>query len=88
MTLLASEGVRRLADERRAEQTQLEDAQQRAISVVTEAAHGIPERDLVQTLMSELTVDRSVASSAADYLLAIGVARKDWVTGLLTQVSR
>ncbi|PZF02833.1 hypothetical protein DEJ01_09920 [Curtobacterium sp. MCLR17_040] len=87
MTLLAAEGVQKLVDVRRAEQSALDQAQQRAIDVVGRTDQGILEGDLVRALMTELRVTKSVASSATDYLRAIGVVQKDWVTGFLTHTA-
>ena len=86
MTLLASEGVQRLVDERKAKRSELERAQKCAESVIERADQGILERDLIAKLMEDAEVSRSVASSAADYLRAIGAVQKNWATGLLTHI--
>lgn len=83
MTLLAAEGIGRLAREHETERAAFDRALQMAIDLFESNPGGMPERDLVETLVTG-GVSRSVASACADELLSGGLAQKNWQTGFLT----
>jgi hypothetical protein len=85
MTLLAMEGVGKLAREWTRDRADLDQVIQSALDVFESHPDGMPERALIQVLVDN-GASPSVASASADELISGGVARKDWVTGVLTHV--
>lgn len=86
MTLLAFEGISKLAEERAREQEEFKRFAELARKIFESHQLGILERELVHRLV-EQGATRSVASACADELLSGGIARKNWTSGLLTHVN-
>lgn len=86
MSILAIEGITRLARERDEEQRQFELFSQEARHFFDLHADGVGEGEIVAHLMSK-GASRSVASACADELLSGGLARKNWTTGHLSHPS-
>lgn len=86
MTLLAMDGVGRLARERENERRIFDKARKDARVYFDEHPDGVLERDLVGFLVKH-GASRSIASACADELLSQGLAKKNWTNGMLTHVS-
>lgn len=85
MTLLAAQGIRRLAQEQKERRKLTQQVFERAVDLFDSRPDGITETDLVDMLESE-GFSLSLASSGVDGLRSSGRAQKDWKTGFLSHV--
>ncbi|MGO4452548.1 hypothetical protein [Arthrobacter sp. RAF14] len=87
MTLLAAQGISRLATEQIEYRKQVEDAKERVERIFNERKEGILEGELIAALTNE-NVPYSIAVAAADWLTSAGIAKKNFRTGIVSRTGK